>query len=507
MERDLLTNRKKLAQLLHWPHNLGIEMRDIDLGPVRGLLIWVDGLISVHELDQSILPALRQAFGAAPGAAPSPGPGAAPSPGPGAAPSPGPGAAPGPGPGAAPSPGPGAVAEALTAHRPRLSADPGDIANASLSGSVAFLADGWDQALLLDLIDLPNHWAMAKSPSPQDDVWGRDARYNLALLRKRVRDPGFIARQVTLKRPRAGLVALLHQEGRADPKVLRAVRRWLYSHAGEEAAQRGLMPGRWGVLGLPPRFDPVPWPDKAAALLTAGYVVVLIDRVATAYVAPVTVASAHMFSASDPGLSYPLRRFLVRFRLALYFLVLMLPGSVVALMNYHQEMIPTTFLIALASARENAPFGVFFEVALLEFVVDMVREASFRLEVAIPIGPASIVVILIFTLAVHAGFTGPLPAVAATIGAVASLALPGYVGAYMARTWRYYLLIAAMLFGFFGMAALLQLLFVVLTHRRSWGVPYLGPSGFHLTSPEAAASNRSNRLGGKQRGAKQTPIR
>lgn len=469
MEQDLLTNRNKLAQLLRYPGNLGIELRDITIGGAPALLAWVDGLVRRELLDMTILPAISQ----------DPAPEVLPL---------------------------AAIAERLVAHKPRFTAELTEAANAIFAGIVVVLMEGRAEALLLDAADLPNHHALSRSPDETDDIFARDIRFNLALIRKRLRDPALIARSVTLKRPRAGAVALLYMEGRAERKVVRAVRRWLYAHAGEEAAQRGVLPGSPAVFGFPPRFNPIDWPDKVSTLLSTGHVAVLIDRVSTVYVAPVTAGSV-LFAPNDAGVHYPLRRYLVRFRVALHLLVLLLPGAVVSLMNYHQEMIPTSFLIAVASTRENAPFGVFFEVALLETVVEIIREASFRLEVHVPIGTASVVVILIFTLGVLAGFTGPLPALAATMGSIASLALPDYSGAYLVRIWRYYLLVAAMMFGFFGMAALLKLLFVLVCHARSWGVPFLGPAGLHLTSPEATASGRSNKLGGKGRGGKRSLVR
>ncbi|HYF77867.1 MAG TPA: spore germination protein [Symbiobacteriaceae bacterium] len=469
MEQDLLTNRNRLAKLLHWPENIGIEMRDITIGGDPGLLVWVHGLVRLELLDMTILPAL--ASGSASGALPF-----------------------------------AEITERLVAHRPRITADLPDAVNAIFAGNLLVLMDGVAEALLIDAADFPNHHAQQRSPDPSDDIFGRDARFNLALLRKRLRDPALIAREVKLKRPRAGLVALVHMEGRADRRVLRAVRRWLYEHGGEESVQRGIPPGAGAVFGAVPCFDSIIWPDKVAGLLSTGYVAVIVDRVVAAFVAPVTAGMA-MVAPNDLGLHYPLRRFLVRFRIALHFLVLMLPGVVVALMNYHQEMIPTSFLIAVASVRENAPFGVFFEVALAEVVVEMIREATFRLEVHLPIGAASIVVVLVFILVVFAGYLGPLPAIAAALGSIASLALPDYAGAYMVRIWRYYLLIAAMLFGFFGMAAVLKLFLVLLCQSRTWGVPFLGPAGLHLTSVETMSSNRSNRLGGSGRGRKRSVVR
>jgi len=457
---------QELATQLHWPHNVGIEFRPIQVGVTPGYLVWVDGLASAAALEASVLAALPRV----------------------------------------PRPDPESTAATISLLRYQYQRDIGQMIDAVLAGSAALLAAGWDGALLLDTVHLPNHHSQHLSPNPSDDQFGRDLRFNLALLRKRLRATSLVARVVPLKRGRAGQVVLLAMEDRASPAVIRAVRRWAWSHVGEEVVQRGLLAGLPSLFGLIPRFSPERWPDKAAVLLETGHVALMVDRTNQVFVAPVT-AAADVLSGSDPSVNYPLRRWLIRFRLILYFFVLFLPGSVVALLNYHTEMVPTSFLAAVSSARENAPFGIFFEVLFLELLVDLAREAALRLEGTLSVGVTFVGTVLLVMMGVLSGFFGPLAALAAALGALASLTLPGHVGTYMVRMWRYYLILAAVLFGFFGMAAGGELFLLMLCASRTWGVPFLGPSGWHLTAAELDAAQRPSRKGGKRRGPSRSAVR
>lgn len=217
-------------------------------------------------------------------------------------------------------------------------------------------------------------------------------------------------------------------------------------------------------------------------MLASGYVLVVVDRVSGVLAAPVTMGAFLNTPEDGAALTYPLGRWLARTRLLLYLLVLWLPGAVVALLNYHQEMVPTVFLLAVASVRDSAPFGIPFEVLAMELLVDLVREASFRLPAAIPAGLSLITLILATLILVHVGFIGPLPALAALTGSLASLALPSYSGAYLVRVWRYFLVGGAVLFGYFGMATAFALLVTYLCQHRSWGHPFLRPWDYGRSS-------------------------
>ena len=60
-------------------------------------------------------------------------------------------------------------------------------------------------------------------------------------------------------------------------------------------------------------------------------------------------------------------------------------GLYIAITNFHQELIPTELLFAIVASRESVPFPVFFEIIMMEFSFELIREAGLR--VPTPIGP------------------------------------------------------------------------------------------------------------------------
>lgn len=447
---SLEENRARLAAALGWPDNLGIEMRPLSVGPAPALLVWADGLAHTAALEGEILgtlPFCREGLT------------------------------------------PEQVSRLVPRLAQRFSEEVDDVTHAVLHGAAALLVDGWRRALIIGAGAADQHSTAERSHVQSPAPFARTLTTNVTLLRKRLPVPEFRAVRVKPGHARSDKVALVYLEGKADPAVVCRVRRWARQHAGEERAGRGELAGATAVFGLMPRFTAVRWPDKAALLLEAGYVLLLTDRIELAQAAPVTMATWFL-SATDFGLPYPVRRWWLRVRLFLYGVVLCIPGTVVALMNYHQEMLPTSFLLAIASARENAPFGALFEVLALEGLVELARQTTVQLPNALSNGAALLALLIVSGLAVFSGFVGPLPALAAATGALLSMALPGYSGAYFFRLWRFYLLAGAVLMGFFGMATMLAIMLAYILQARSWGVPVLGSGGLERAGRKAASASR-----------------
>lgn len=457
IERSLADNRRRLVERLRWPENLGIGLRDLKVGGTPALLVWIDGLAGNEVLQTAILRPLTGHQG---------------------------------------STAPELLAQLLPVPDRTWEHQLDRLLGRVLEGYTALLVDGWESALVLDTIDRHKH------PSWQAyhiyrETFSMDLRENVTLLRKRVRDPHLRALPVSLRKPDRGNAALVYLEGKALPSLVRLLRLWLTCHIGEEMSQRGLQTGLASVFGGLPRFNPCGFPDDVANLITMGYVVVLVDRTDRVLAAPVTVPF-WLTSVGDSSSAYPLRRFLMSLRLLLHGMVLMLPGTMVALMNYHVDMVPTAFLAAIGAARENAPFGLIFEILIAEFIIEIGREVSFRVPSGVRPGVGLVALAVTMLLLMQSGFLGPLATITSLMGALISLALPNYAGTYLVRTWRYYMLLAAAMLGFFGMATFLAIFLAFLLRSRSWGIPVWGPAGIFFTAPEGRSNLSPRRSGGKR---------
>ena len=90
-------------------------------------------------------------------------------------------------------------------------------------------------------------------------------------------------------------------------------------------------------------------------------------------------------SPEDTNLKPSFANFLKLIRGISILITLLLPAIWVGITNYHQELIPTELLFSIIASRENVPFPIIFEVLLMEFSFELIREAGLR--VPSPIGP------------------------------------------------------------------------------------------------------------------------
>ena len=122
-----------------------------------------------------------------------------------------------------------------------------------------------------------------------------------------------------------------------------------------------------------------------------------------ALVAPVTF-SAFLHSPEDYYVRWPYGSVLRLIRVIALLIAVLLPGTYIAVTNYHQEMIPTVLLFSIAASRELVPIPLPLEVMLMYFGFELIREAGIR--IPSPFGPTIGIVgaLLIGEAAVSAGF-------------------------------------------------------------------------------------------------------
>ncbi len=165
---------------------------------------------------------------------------------------------------------------------------------AFFSGNSCLLIDGYAQILTMDLRDYPAR--SIQEPIKDKVLQGsRDGltetiMANIALIRRRIRDP-----ELTFELANVGMssrtdVAVVYMQGRTPDKVLRQVRRRLRDirvdalSLNQQSLAEALMPRAW--WNPMPKFKYTERPDTTAACLLEGSVVILVDNSPNAMIIP-----------------------------------------------------------------------------------------------------------------------------------------------------------------------------------------------------------------------------
>lgn len=215
-------------------------------------------------------------------------------------------------------------------------------------------------------------------------------------------------------------------------------------------------------------------PDKCTKYLFGGRVVVLVNGNPQAIIMPATVED-FLFSPEDTNLRPIFANFLRFLRVVAAILTLLLPGIYMAITSFHQEILPTELLFSILAARENVPFPIIFELLLMEFSFELIREAGLR--VPSPIGSTIGIVgaLILGDAAVNAGIVSPILIIIVAITGISSYAIPDFSFGFHLRIFRFLFIALGVTAGFLGIGAGIFIYSTLLCSLKSFGVPYTAP--------------------------------
>lgn len=172
-------------------------------------------------------------------------------------------------------------------------------------------------------------------------------------------------------------------------------------------------------------------------------------------------------------------------------LALFTPAMYICLMTYNIEAIPSKLLINFSIQRDGVPFSTVFEILVMSFMFQILRESDIRFPGK---GGSSISIVGALVLgqaAVEAGIVSPITIIIVGISSVSSLAFYSIELINSIRWWQLFLIILASLFGFIGVMFGFIIIIALLVSEKSCSKPYLSPfEPFNKKGQEDAIINK-----------------
>ncbi|WP_282943348.1 spore germination protein [Paenibacillus sp. RC67] len=297
---------------------------------------------------------------------------------------------------------------------------------------------------------------------------------NTSMLRRSIRSPALKMKSLTIGRYTRTEVVVTYIKGIADPDLINEVC---------ERLQRididGILDSAYiEELITDNPYTPFPTllsterPDVVSANLLEGRAGIIVDGSPFVLLAPVTMFS--MIQSPEDYYQNYWAGSLIRWLRYFFFLVaLTIPSAYVAILTYHQEMIPTTLLLSVAKSREEIPFPALVEALLMEVTFEALREAGLRLPKQVGAAVSIVGALVIGQAAISAGLvSSPMVMVVAFTG-VASFTFPRYTLGVTVRLLRFPLMFLAGFLGLLGLMLGIIMIVIHLCSLRSFGVPYL----------------------------------
>src|SRR5690606_37118981 len=213
----------------------------------------------------------------------------------------------------------------------------------------------------------------------------------------------------------------------------------------------------------------------------AGGMVIIADTTPFVLVLPATFDSLFHSPEDSYDRWFPVNLLRwVRFLAAA--LSLTIPGLYVALVAYHPGMLPTEFTLHLMTSREGVAFPVLVEALLMQFFLELIKEAGFRMPS--PIGQTFGIVggLVLGDMGVRAGIVSEAMVIVVAVTAVSSFAAVDRGTGTGLLLLVLPLMISAAVLGLYGLAMALLLILIHLACMRSYGVPYIAPYSYYKWS-------------------------
>ncbi|ERJ13293.1 spore germination protein [Haloplasma contractile] len=345
-----------------------------------------------------------------------------------------------------------------------------------MSGDTVLFADGHKEALIINTKYLQTR--AIEEPVSEKIISGPREGFteslttNLSLIRKRIQTTSLRYKFRTLGKNTQTKICICYIEGIANNKILDELNKRLDSlelynlietnYISEVIKDAPYSPFK--TTGSTER------PDIVAAKLLEGRIALLVNGT------PVAMTVPHLFienmqSNEDYYINYYFSTIGRILRIVGFFTTISIPAIYLALISYHQEVIPTELIVSIFAARQAIPFPTVIELLALLFVFEILREAGTRMPTHIGQALSIVGALVLGQAAVEARFVSAPMVIVVGFSGITSLMIPKLTGASITiRTFLIFLTSLMGLYGyFFGVSALLIHLFKI----RTFGVPYM----------------------------------
>lgn len=349
-----------------------------------------------------------------------------------------------------------------------------------VNGSVVIHVEGFSQVLLVNIANRESR-ALA-APENESQVIGTQVGFNeslstnISVIRRYIVCPDLCNEKLKIGTRTNTSVALLYMNGIANKQMVNTLRQRITNLHLDELLDSAVLSEMIddNSLSVFPQMLLTERPDRFCDAILDGKIGIIVDGSSMAIICPQSFTEFFQ-SQEDQNLRWQIATFVRLLRLAAFFLSVYLTPFYVAALTFHYEVIPQAFLVPLSESRALVPFPPIFEALLLEFIIELLREAGARLPTKIGQTIGIVGGIVIGTAAVQAGITSNILLIIIALSALASFTSPSYMMGNVIRLIRFPIIILAGFWGFYGIMLAFCFILIHLLRQTSLGAPYLSP--------------------------------
>lgn len=343
-------------------------------------------------------------------------------------------------------------------------------------GNVAIFYDNYKNAIIVDFkqwlaraVEQPDAEAVTRGPK---EGFNENFRTNTAMIRRKVKSPDLIFENHELGKQTKTAIAIIYIKGIVNKQVLKQVRKKIKQINIDSILETGHIE----QLLDDNTFSPISGmgltqkPDILANKILEGRVAILCDGTPHVLIIP-ELFIENLQTADD----YYNRVLYVAFsrlvRLLALFTTVILPGLLIAVFTFDQQMIPAIFLNNLIASTQKTPLPTGAEIMLLVFLFELLRESGTRLPRTVGNAVSIVGALIIGEAAVSAGLVSAPAVIIVALMAVSGFVLPSLNEFII--FYRFIFIILGGSMGLVGLACGYVLMIIQLSSTESFGIPIL----------------------------------
>ena len=355
-----------------------------------------------------------------------------------------------------------------------------NIVTSVLMGKSLLLIEGLSGAALIDAKNYPSR-GVGEPPDGKvlrgsHDGFVEAVVPNMALLRRRIRDPHLTMEGMKVGQRSHNDVVLCYLDDRVDHALLDELRHKLQNiqakslTMAQESVVEAIRPKQW--------YNPFPKvryterPDTAAACVMEGSIVLMVDNSAAVMILPTT-----FFDFTQEANDFyfpPLVGTYLRILRVTVFLISLLITPAWYLMVSSPGRLPNW--LDFLSSPEPAALSLLSQLLVVEFLIDVLKLASLNTPDTLSNSFSMLGALILGDFAVQAGWLGPEVLVYMAFVSVAGFAQPSYELGYAFKLLRVALLLLTAAFDVWGFClGVLGILVLLATTKPLVGHGYLYP--------------------------------
>ncbi len=361
-----------------------------------------------------------------------------------------------------------------------ISNDVDSIVTQILSGTICYIIDGYENAILIDARTYP-----ARDVSePDDDRVLRGSHegfvetlvFNTALIRRKIRDPNLTMEIHSVGYKSKTDVVLCYLDNMADKSLVKKLRDKIKTidirslTMAQQTLAEALIRNRW--YNPFPKIRYTERPDAAAASVLEGKILIIVDGTPSVMILPTAIFD--FLQETDDFYFPPISGTYLRITRILIFFSTLFLTPVWYLLIKNPNLIPNWLSFIIPKGEIAVP--IIAQLLLIELAVDALKIASLNTPSVLSNSFSIIGALILGEFAVGAGWVASEVVLYMAFVAIGTYAQPSFELGYAFKFMRIMILILTAIFNVWGFVAgvILTLVFIA-TNKTFGGKSYLYP--------------------------------